>query len=81
MFTIFPWSVDGIVALIRYAFSNENTPDKADGMDELRDLVVGFAAYQDDVLLLSGVFNELLEEGGSFVSSFRKKMMERVDKD
>lgn len=81
MFEMFPSSVADIVALIRYAFCDENTPDKDDGMDELRDLVLCFAAYQDEVLLLSGGFNELLEEGGSFVSNFHKRMMERIDKD
>ena len=55
--------MDYIVALIRYAFSNENTPDKFDGTDGLRDLMVCFAACQEEVLLLSVVFNEFFGSG------------------
>lgn len=78
---MFPSRADDIVYLIRYVFSDENIPYFCNGIGSSRELVVSFAACQGEALLLSDVFNELLEEGDSFVSNFQVRMMEGMDKD
>ncbi len=75
-FNMTPARVGAVVALIRWAYNNDNTLDLVE-IDQLRELVASFAACQDDVLLLAPKFVELVEEGGHFAEVFHQMMRPR----
>ncbi|KAF2839776.1 hypothetical protein M501DRAFT_1057108 [Patellaria atrata CBS 101060] len=62
--------VSDIVELARYAYSNENTPDYENTVDELRALVREYIVCEIDTIGASTEFSLLLEEGGAFVRDF-----------
>lgn len=59
---------EDIVELVRFSYSNDNTPDGAN--DQLRDLVLQFVTVQQEKIGNSEPFLLLLEEGGPLVRDF-----------
>ncbi|QDS68221.1 hypothetical protein FKW77_010584 [Venturia effusa] len=67
-YTFFNDKCEDIVELVRFSYSNDNTPDGAN--DLLRDLVLQFVIAQQDKVGRSEAFLSLLEEGGPLVRDF-----------
>ncbi|KAE9366048.1 hypothetical protein N431DRAFT_517078 [Stipitochalara longipes BDJ] len=65
-----------IVELVRHAYNG--TPDLKTGIDDLRDLVCQYAAANVKVLSEHEMFEELIEEGGAFVSDLWKRVLPRI---
>lgn len=65
-----PSNMLAIVELIRFVFNNENTADLENDVEPLRGLLGHYAASQLDAIKASGLFRDLLEDGGPFVSLF-----------
>lgn len=63
-FTLYSSRRRDIVELLRYAYSNEHTPDRGECIDELRSLVVLYAACEVESLMLCPEFLLLLAEKG-----------------
>jgi hypothetical protein len=70
VFRLFDQRVGDIIKLARYAYDHE--PDRsAEGVvNELRQLVVEYMAYQVQIVGKHQEFKALLEEGGEFVTDF-----------
>ena len=68
---VFPKRICAIIELIRCVYSDENTPDRDDPVDELRALVVRYVNLGCVIRVIgnSPEFLDLLEEGGAFVTS------------
>jgi len=57
-----------VIALVRYAYSNDNTPDyDSDIVDDLRRLVTQYVGCEFKAFANTEQFCSLLEEGGPFV--------------
>jgi hypothetical protein len=76
-FTLFPQRVGDIVDLIRFSYSN--TFDSPGRRDQLRDLVVQYAACVTKSLANNAEFLSLLEEPGSLASDLVCQLLERLD--
>ena len=63
-FTLYEEGIGDIVELIRFSYSNDNTPDDID--DALRALVLKYAASRHDQLGSAEPFLSLVEAGGLF---------------
>ena len=70
--------IEDVVELIRYAYSEENTPDREDRADGLRRLVLSYVAVYVHTLGSDERFVDLLTEGGAFVEDFWSKVKGRV---
>ena len=57
--------ISGLIELIRFAYSNENTADR-EPLDALRELMCHFFTTNAVVMSKDESFAELLEEGGAF---------------
>ncbi|KAN0072416.1 hypothetical protein V8E54_009345, partial [Elaphomyces granulatus] len=67
-FTIFKERIGDVIALVRYAYSNEHTPDyESDIVDDLRRLVTQYVVCEFQAFSNTELFCSLLEEGGPFV--------------
>lgn len=67
-FTIFKERIGDVIALVRYAYSNENTPDyDSEIVDDLRRLVTQYVVCEFRAFANTEQFCSLLEEGGPFV--------------
>lgn len=64
-YTFFNDTCEDIIELVRFSYSNDDTPDGAN--DQLRDLVLQFITAQLDKVGESEAFLLLLEEGGPIV--------------
>jgi hypothetical protein len=64
-----------IVELVRFAYSNENTPDLDEGVDALRALVTHYVTCEVDSLIESPDFLALLEQQGLFPRDLVKMMV------
>jgi hypothetical protein len=64
-----------IVELVRFAYSNENTPDLDEDVDALRDLVTHYVTCELKSLTESPGFLALLEQPGLFSRDLVKMMM------
>jgi hypothetical protein len=69
-FKLYNQRVGDIVELARYAYDSGPDRSKAGDLDDLRQLVVEYIAYQVDIIGKHKAFRSLLEEGGEFVSDF-----------
>lgn len=67
-FTLYTARIGDILELARYAFSSDNTPDRKDGVDDLRKVVFKYMVSELDTIRKSEDFISLLEEGGPFAS-------------
>jgi len=76
-FTVFPQRVGDIVDLIRYSYSN--TFDSPGRRDQLRDLVIQYAACVITSLANNAEFQSLLEEPGSLARDLVCQLLERLD--
>ena len=65
-FTLYTARIGDIVELARYAFSDDNTPDRKDGVDDLRRVVFKYMVSELDTIRKSEDFISLLEECGPF---------------
>lgn len=59
--------ISGTIALIRHAYSDQNTPNEEGKIDPLRKLVVTHVAGRQLLFAESQEFKEILSEGGQFV--------------
>jgi hypothetical protein len=67
-FTLFDERIGDIIALVRYAYSNDNTPDhEGEKVDSLRRLVAQYIVRESMTFGNTEEFRSLLEEGGPFV--------------
>lgn len=65
-FTLYTARIGDILELTRYAFSDDNTPDRKDVVDDLRRVVFKYMVSELDTIRKSEDFISLLEEGGPF---------------
>lgn len=68
---VFPERVCELIELIRYVYSDDNTPDQEHPVDELRAMVTRYVSLTCVVRIIGTCpeFLALLEEGGAFVKS------------
>jgi hypothetical protein len=66
-----------IVELVRFAYSNENTPDLDEGVDALRALVTHYVTCELDSLIESSDFLALLEQQSLFSPDLVKMVVKR----
>jgi hypothetical protein len=66
-----------IVELVKFAYSNENTPDLDEDVDALRALVTHYVTCELESLIESPDFLALLEQPGLFPRDLVKMMMKR----
>ncbi|KAK2877139.1 hypothetical protein FQN49_001383 [Arthroderma sp. PD_2] len=64
--------IQNIIKLIRFAYNDDNTRKRVQGIDELRKLVTRFAVSIVVHIGANAAFLELLQEGGDFVVDFWK---------
>ena len=75
-FTLHKARIGDVVALVRYAYSDENTPDRDGGvegktkLDALRKLVLRYVTMEYETIGACEKFLNLLMEGGAFVRDF-----------
>jgi ABC-type enterochelin transport system ATPase subunit len=67
-YRIFEARIQDLVALVRFAYSDDNT--SSEGGDQLRALVTIYMAARAHFMDRSDAFLDLLEEGGQFVRKF-----------
>lgn len=77
-FTLYDARRPDIVELLRYTFSNDNTPDRVDNVDELRSLVMLYTACEVEILLRCPEFLSLIAEGGAFAQDLVRILMKRI---
>jgi len=61
-----------IIKLVRYSYSDENTPDLNTGIDGLRNLICQYAAANAEVISEHPQFIKMIEEGGAFIRDLWK---------
>ncbi|MCJ1413152.1 hypothetical protein MMC19_007256 [Ptychographa xylographoides] len=71
-FTLYKQRIGDVIKLIKYVYSDDNTPNKEDQIDRLRELLILYVVCEIDILSQSEEFLSLLECGGSFVRDFWK---------
>ncbi|KAF3492111.1 uncharacterized protein GIQ15_01628 [Arthroderma uncinatum] len=71
-FTFFATRIRDIIELIRFAYHDDNTRGRVDGIDGLRKLVTDSVVYWSDCITGHDDFLELLQEGGEFITDFWK---------
>ncbi|KAL8704224.1 MAG: hypothetical protein Q9201_002601 [Fulgogasparrea decipioides] len=76
-FTLYDERTGDIVDLLRYSYTN--TVDRPEPIDELRLLVVHYAACIIEKLAWNTEFRLLLEQGGSLARDLIGQMVERLD--
>jgi hypothetical protein len=79
LFKIYEARRGDVVELVKFAYSNENTPDLDDDVDALRELVVHYVTYQLESLIGAPEFLVLLEQPGPFSRDLVRMMMRRMD--
>lgn len=78
-FTLFEARRRDIVQLATFAYSNDNTPDRDDIIDDLRALVIHYITCNLESLIEAPEFNHFLEQSGQFSRDLVKKMMKRIE--
>jgi hypothetical protein len=63
-FTLYAARRPDIMALLRYAYSNDQTPDRVDAVDDLRSLVMLYTVCEVENLTHCPEFLSLILEGG-----------------
>ncbi|KAL2069047.1 hypothetical protein VTL71DRAFT_15385 [Oculimacula yallundae] len=77
-FTLYAARRPDIVELLRYAFSNTHTPDRVDGVDEMRSLVMLYTACEVESLVHCPEFLSLIGEGGQLAQDLVQVLMQRI---
>lgn len=77
-YNAYPERINEIIELVRYAYSDDNTPDRDDRIDDLRVLVTYYVSGIVKIIGKSPEFVELLEEGGAFVRDFWPFVCEKI---
>ncbi|KIN05223.1 hypothetical protein OIDMADRAFT_25799 [Oidiodendron maius Zn] len=77
-FTLFESRRRDIVELLRCVYSNENTPDRGEVVDELRSLVMLYVVCEAESLTQCSEFMALLGEGGELTEDFVQILMKRI---
>ena len=75
-FTLYHERVEDIIELMRYSYSN--TTDLPDSIDDLRLLIMHYAACVIEVLEQPSDFRLLLEESGPLTRDLVKQMLRRL---
>jgi hypothetical protein len=70
--------LDQIIDFVRYAYSNERTPDLENEMDELRELICLYLAAYAELTTRHTAFMALMEEGGPFSRDLWKLAAPRI---
>ena len=78
-FTLYAARRSDIVELLRYAYSDEHTPDRVGVVDELRSLVMLYTACEAGSLLHCPEFLALVGEGGQLAQELVQKLMRRIE--
>jgi hypothetical protein len=71
--------LDQIIDFMRYAYSNERTPDLETEMDELRELICHYLAAYAELTTRHTAFMALMEEGGPFARDLWKLVAPRIN--
>jgi hypothetical protein len=77
-FTLYPVRRPDVVALLRYSFSTNHTPDLVDTVDDLRSLVMLFAVCEVENLIHCPDFLSLIGEGGQLAQHLIQMLMKRI---
>ncbi|PMD52879.1 uncharacterized protein K444DRAFT_635815 [Hyaloscypha bicolor E] len=77
-FTLYAVRRPDIVALLRYTFSTDHTPDLVDTMDDLRLLVMLYTACEVESLIHCPEFLSLIGEGGQLAQNLVQMLMKRI---
>jgi hypothetical protein len=77
-FTLYAARRPDIVELLRCAYSNDHTPDLVDTVDDLRSLVMLYAACEVENLIHSPEFLSLIGEGGQLAQDLVQMLMKRM---
>jgi hypothetical protein len=72
-------NLDQIIDFVRYAYSNERTPDLETEMDELRELICQYLAAHAELTTRHTAFMALMEEGGPFARDLWKLVAPRIN--
>jgi hypothetical protein len=78
IFTPYESGLVDVVALIRYTYSNENTPDRDGEMDQLRELVSKYVTHAIKTMSKCQAFLDLVEEGGPFIRDIWALVLSRI---
>lgn len=77
-FTLYARRRTDIVELLRFAYSNEHTPDRLDEVDELRSLIMLYVGTEIENMIHCSGFSDFIEEGGEFALDLVQIMMKRI---
>jgi hypothetical protein len=77
-FTLYGARRTDIVELLRYAYSDEHTPDRVDVVDDLRSLVMLYAGCEAESLVHCPEFLSLVGEGGQLAQELVQILMRRI---
>jgi hypothetical protein len=77
-FTLYAVRRPDIVALLRYTFSTDHTPDLVDTVDDLRSLVMLYTACEVENLIHCPEFLSLIGEGGQLAQNLVQILMKRI---
>lgn len=80
IYKINPDDIGAIIELIRYTFSDENTLDQENHVDDLRELVIAYVNSEIKTIGNCEQFLVLLEEGGAFVKNVWLNVMKNMPK-
>lgn len=78
IYKINPADIRPIIELIRYTFSEDNTLDQENHVDDLRELVIAYITSEIKTIGKCPQFLVLLEEGGAFVGNVWLTMMKQI---
>jgi hypothetical protein len=78
-FKLYKSRIRDIVELLRFSYSNENTPDRERGIDQLRELVTRYTVCEAEALMESEEYLTFLEEGGPFVRDMSLMLLKRLN--
>ncbi|KAH8595423.1 hypothetical protein B0O99DRAFT_458079, partial [Bisporella sp. PMI_857] len=78
-FTLYAVRRPDIVKLLRYTFSNDNTPDRVGVVDDLRSLVMLYTACEVESLVHCPEFLSLVGEGGQLAQNLVQMLMKRIN--
>lgn len=76
-FTLYEERTGDITTLLRYVY--ENTAEHKHELDDLRSLVIHFAACNIETIAQDESFKNMLKEGGSIIGDLLYRLMQRLD--
>ena len=78
LFTLYAARRPDIAELLRYAYSNEHTPDRVGVVDDLRSLVMQYTVCEMESLINCPEFWSLVGEGGQLAQELVQMLMKRI---